>query len=343
MTGNRKLFSSYKAYNRGNVIFGSNLRGNSIAKGQICDNKCRVTFSKRDSEITKDGKVIGREPKNVNEVLTDESWIIAMQKELNQFIANDIWELVPQPRNITIIGTKWVFKNKLDDNDIVSQNKAMLVAQFYNQQEDIDYDETYASVARLESMRILLAYAYALDFKLFQMDVKSAFLNGFINKVVYVTQPLGFIDFEKQYHVYKLKKALCGLKQAPKGWPDIMFSVCLCARFQEAPNTSYLEAIKHIFRYIKGTMRLGLRYPIGTNIETVVYVDSNHAGDYVDRKRTSGICTFVECCLTSWFSKKQTALDISTIESEYVSTGKACQQALWMKQAFIDYDVRLHV
>ncbi|GJX58891.1 retrovirus-related pol polyprotein from transposon TNT 1-94 [Tanacetum coccineum] len=98
------------------------------------------------------------EPKNVNEALTDDSWMVAMQEELNQFIANDIWELVPQPRNMTIIGT----------ND--------------NQQEGIDYDETYALVARLESIRILLAYAYALDFKLFQMDVKSAFLNGFINE-----------------------------------------------------------------------------------------------------------------------------------------------------------------
>ncbi|GKD33282.1 hypothetical protein Tco_1248791 [Tanacetum coccineum] len=123
--------------------------------------------------------------------------------------------------------------------------------------------------------------------------------------------------------------------------PDIMFSVCLCARFQEAPKTSHLEAVKRIFRYIKGTTHLGLWYPKGTGIETVVYADSDHVGDYVDRKSTSGICTFVGCCLTSWFSKKQTALAISTTEAEYVSAGKACQQALWMKQALIDYDVRL--
>nr|GEY48865.1 retrovirus-related Pol polyprotein from transposon TNT 1-94 [Tanacetum cinerariifolium] len=192
MTGNRKLFSSYKAYNEGNVIFGSNLRGN----------------------------VIGQEPKNVNEALTDGSWIVAIQEELNQFIANGIWELVPQPRNMTIIGTKWVFRNKLEENGIVSRNMARLVAQGYNQQEGIDYDETYASVARLESIRILLAYACALDFKLLQMDVKSAFLNGFINEEVYVAQPLGFIDFENPYHVYKLKKALYGLKQASKAWYD---------------------------------------------------------------------------------------------------------------------------
>nr|GEX28974.1 retrovirus-related Pol polyprotein from transposon TNT 1-94 [Tanacetum cinerariifolium] len=117
---------------------------------------------------------------------------------------------------MTIIGTKWVFKNKLDVNGIFSRNKARLVDQGYNQQEGIDYDETYAPVARLESIRILLAFAYDLDFKLFQMDVKCAFLNGLINEEVYVAQPLGFIDFEKLNLVYKLKKALYGLKQAPK-------------------------------------------------------------------------------------------------------------------------------
>ncbi|GJT10493.1 retrovirus-related pol polyprotein from transposon TNT 1-94 [Tanacetum coccineum] len=120
----------------------------------------------------------------------------------------------------TIIGTKWIFRNKLDENGVVSRNKARLVAQGYNQQEGIDYDETYAPVARLESIRILLAYACALDFKLFQMDVKSAFLNSFINEEVYVAQPPGFIDFAKPNHVYRLKKALYGLKQAPKAWYD---------------------------------------------------------------------------------------------------------------------------
>nr|GEV35102.1 retrovirus-related Pol polyprotein from transposon TNT 1-94 [Tanacetum cinerariifolium] len=123
--------------------------------------------------------------------------------------------------------------------------------------------------------------------------------------------------------------------------PDIMFSVCLCARFQVAPKTSHLEAVKRIFQYIKVTMHLGLWYPMGTGIETIVYADSDHAGDYVDQKRTSGICTFMGCCFISWFSKKQTALSISTTKAEYASAEKACQQTLWMKQALINYDVRL--
>ncbi|GJS32729.1 hypothetical protein Tco_0531111 [Tanacetum coccineum] len=123
--------------------------------------------------------------------------------------------------------------------------------------------------------------------------------------------------------------------------PDIMFSICLCARFQEAPKTSHLEAVKRIFRYIKGTTHLGLWYPKGTGVETIDYAESNLVGDYVDRKRTSGVCIFMGCCLTSWFSKKQTALAISTTEAEYLFAEKACQQALWMKQALVDYNIVL--
>ncbi|GJV61507.1 retrovirus-related pol polyprotein from transposon TNT 1-94 [Tanacetum coccineum] len=365
-------------------------------------------------------------------------------------------------------------------NQRTLRNKARLVAQGYNQQEGIDYDETYALVARLESIRILLAIACANDFKLYQMEVKSAFLNGFINEEVYVAQSPRFIDFQKLNYVYKLKKALYGLKQTPKAWydrpksflikheysmgmvdntlftkkskshliivqiyvsdiifsstsqnlcddfekimhdefemsmmgelnfflglqikqiedgiffnqskyikemlkkfgledskqtktpmsteikltkddeadsvdsskcrgmissllyltasrPDIMFSVCLCAHFQENPKTTHLEAVKRIFRYIRGTSHLGLWYSKGTGIEAIVYADSDRAGDYVDRKSTCGVCTFMGCCLTSWFA-------ISTTEAEYVFAGKACEQALWMKQALIDYGIRL--
>jgi hypothetical protein len=151
------------------------------------------------------------EPKNINEAIKDESWVIAMQEELNQFVRNDVWTLVPQPKSQTIIGTKWVFRNKMDENGIVSRNKARLVAQGYNQQEGIDYDETFAPVARLESIRILLAYACAHNFKLFQMDVKSAFLNGVINEEVYVAQPPGFIDFVniQEIHLHKTLGQIC--------------------------------------------------------------------------------------------------------------------------------------
>ncbi|GJT45413.1 retrovirus-related pol polyprotein from transposon TNT 1-94 [Tanacetum coccineum] len=108
------------------------------------------------------------EPKNINEALKDESWVTTMQEELNQFISNDVWELVPNPKDMTIIGTKRVYRNKHDENGVISRNKARLVTQGYNQQEGIDYDKTYALVARLESIRILLAYACTLDFNYFK-------------------------------------------------------------------------------------------------------------------------------------------------------------------------------
>ncbi|GJW61821.1 copia protein [Tanacetum coccineum] len=114
------------------------------------------------------------------------------------------------------------------------------------------------------------------------------------------------------------------------------------SKYRENPKTTHLETVKHIFRYIKGTTHLGLWYPKGTGIETIVYVDSDHAVDYVDCKSTSGVCTFMGCFLTSRFAKKQTALAISTTEAKYVSGKLACQQVLWMKQALIDYGICLN-
>ncbi|XP_070005853.1 uncharacterized mitochondrial protein AtMg00820-like [Nicotiana sylvestris] len=107
-----------------------------------------------------------------------------MQEDLDQFDKNQVWKLIPKPENAPGIGTKWVFRNKLDEDGKVVRNKTRLVSQGYSQQEGVDYDETFSLVARLESIRILLAYASFKGFKLFQMDVKSAFLNGFIEEEV---------------------------------------------------------------------------------------------------------------------------------------------------------------
>ena len=117
-----------------------------------------------------------------------------------------------------------MFWNKHDESDIIVRNKARLVAKGYNQEEGIDYDETYALVARLEAIRLLLAFACIMNFRLFQMDVKNAFLNGCIEEEVYVEQPLGFVDHEHPDYVYKLKKELYGLKQAPRSWYDRLSS-----------------------------------------------------------------------------------------------------------------------
>ncbi|KAK1608531.1 hypothetical protein QYE76_032204 [Lolium multiflorum] len=151
------------------------------------------------------------EPKKVFEALEDSDWLEAMHEELNNFKRNKVWTLVEKPkecRNVT--GTKWIFKNKQDEFGNVVRNKARLVAQGFSQVEGIDFGETYAPVARLESIRILLVYASHHNFKLQQMDVKSAFLNGPLHEEVYVKQPTGFEDLNFPNHVYKLAKALYG-------------------------------------------------------------------------------------------------------------------------------------
>ena len=167
-------------------------------------------------------------------------WICAMQEELAQFERNEVWELVPRPSDRMIIGTKWVFRNKLDENGNVVRNKARLVAQGYKQQEGIDFEETFAPVARLESIRMLLAYAANKGFTLFQMDVKSAFLNGFIDEEVYVQQPPGFVDPTFPNHVYKLTKALYGLKQAPRAWYGRLSSFLIENDFIRGTNDTTL-------------------------------------------------------------------------------------------------------
>jgi cobalamin biosynthesis protein CobT len=135
------------------------------------------------------------EPYRIEDALRDLDWVVAMQEELNDFTRNEVWHLVPYP-NQNVVGTKWVFCNKQDEHGVVTRNKARLVAKGYSQVESFDFDETYAPIARLESIRILLAYATYHGFKLYQMDVKSAFLNGPIKEEVYVEQPPGFEDTE---------------------------------------------------------------------------------------------------------------------------------------------------
>jgi hypothetical protein len=154
------------------------------------------------------------EPFRVEEVLQDPDWVLAMQEELNNFKRNEVWSLVPRPKQ-NIEGTKWVFCNKQDELRVVTRKRLDLWKKFMPKSQ-VWILRRLAPVARLESIRILLAYVAHHSFKLFQMDVKSVFLNGPIKEEVYVEQPPGFKDDRYPDHVYKLSKALYGLKQAPK-------------------------------------------------------------------------------------------------------------------------------
>ncbi|GJS22246.1 putative ribonuclease H-like domain-containing protein [Tanacetum coccineum] len=186
------------------------------------------------------------EPKRVSKALSDPAWVEAMQEELLQFKLQKVWVLVDLPKGHRAIGTKWVYRNKKDERGIVIRNKARLVAQGHTQEEGIDYDEVFAPVARIEAIRIFLAYASYMGFTVYQMDVKSAFLYGQIEEEVYVCQPPGFEDPDHPDKVYKVVKALYGLHQAPRAWYDTLATYLLSNGFQrgQIDQTLFIKSQK---------------------------------------------------------------------------------------------------
>nr|GFA28449.1 hypothetical protein [Tanacetum cinerariifolium] len=288
--------------------------------------------------------------------LRDADWVSAMQEELDQYTRLKVWRLVPRPEGKSVIKTKWIFKNKKDESSLGIRNKARLVAVGYSQQEGIDYDGMFAPVARIEAIRLFLAYATHKDFTVFQMDVKTSFLNGILKEEVYVGQPPGLVSKQYPDHVYALDKALYGLKQEPhvstpmveqaklkldlvgkpvdhtnyrriirslmyvtSSRPDILFATCMCARYQVNPNEHHLSAVKRIFRYLKGTINLGLWYSKDSGFDLTAYSDADHVGCHLDRKSTSSSVQFLGDKLVCWSSKKQNCVSISTAEPEYVT------------------------
>ncbi|GJY45097.1 putative ribonuclease H-like domain-containing protein [Tanacetum coccineum] len=187
------------------------------------------------------------EPKKISEALEDESWVDAMQEELLQFKIQKVWILVDLPYGKKAIGTKWVYRNKKDERGVVVRNKARLVAQGHRQEEGIDYDEVFAPVARIEAIRIFLAFASYMGFIVYQMDVKSAFLYGKIDEEVYVSQPPGFVDPKYPKKVYKVVKALYGLHQAPRAWYATLSTFLLKSR------QGKLKALDRFYYLIKST------------------------------------------------------------------------------------------
>ncbi|GJU86104.1 putative ribonuclease H-like domain-containing protein, partial [Tanacetum coccineum] len=375
-----------------------------------------------------------------------------------QMRSKKVWILVDLPYGKRAIGTKWVNRNKKDERGVVVSNKARLVAQGYRQEEGIDYDEVFAPVARIEAIRIFLAFASYMGFIVYQMDVKSVFLYGIIDEEVYVSQPPGFIDPKYPKKVYKVVKALYRLHQAPRAWyvtlsafleksgyrrgtidktlfikknkkdimlvqvyvddiifgstkkswceefealmksrfqmssigeltfflglqtastpiethkplvkdeeaadvdvhlyrsiigslmyltasrPDIMFSVCACSRFQVTPKISHLQAVKRIFRYLKGKPKLGLWYPRESSFDLIAYSDSDYGGANLDRKSITGGCQFLGHRLISWQCKKQTIVATSTTEAEYVVAANCYGQVLWIHNQMMDYGFNL--
>ncbi|GJV64364.1 retrovirus-related pol polyprotein from transposon TNT 1-94 [Tanacetum coccineum] len=300
------------------------------------------------------------EPKNIKEAMADSAWIEAMQEELHQFDRLQVWELVDKPFGKNVIKLKWLWKNKKDEDQTVIRNKARLVAKGYAQEEGIDFKESFAPVAHLEAVKIFIAYATHKSFPIYQMDVKTAFLNGPFKEEVYVAQPDGFVDPDHPDKVYRLRKALYGLKQAPRAWydelskfliskgftkdlsgepidqtdyhskigslmyltssrPYIVQAVCYCARYQARPNEKHLKEVKRIFRYLRGTIHMGLWYLKGSGLELTAFSNADHAGCVDTRKITSRGIQFLGDKLVSWLSKKQDYTLMSSVEAEYVA------------------------
>nr|GEX14728.1 putative ribonuclease H-like domain-containing protein [Tanacetum cinerariifolium] len=246
-------------------------------------------------------------PKKVIHALKDPSWIEAMQEELLQFKLQEYLTLVDLPNKKRAIATKCVFRNKKHERGIVIRNKARLVTQGYTREKGIDYDEVFAPVERINAIRLFLAYASFKDFMMYQMDVKSTFVYGKIEKEVYVCQPPGFEDPDFLDKVYKVEKALYGLHQAPRAW------------------------------YLKGQPKFGLWYPKESLFDLVAYIDSDYARESLYRKSTTEGCKFLKCRLISWQCKKQTVVENSTTEAEYVAASSCCGKVLWIQNQLLDY------
>ncbi|GJU96780.1 retrovirus-related pol polyprotein from transposon TNT 1-94 [Tanacetum coccineum] len=189
------------------------------------------------------------EPKNFKSAIIEDCWFQAMQDEIHEFDRLQVWELVSQPDCVMIIALKWIYKVKLDEYGDVLKNKARLVAKRYRQEEGIDFEESFAHVARIEAIRIFIANAASKNMTIYQMDVKTTFLNGESKEEVYVSQPEGFVDPDHPTHVYRLKKALYGLKQAPRAWYDTLSRFLLDNKFSKGavdPTLFTRKTGKHI-------------------------------------------------------------------------------------------------
>ncbi|GJX32757.1 retrovirus-related pol polyprotein from transposon TNT 1-94 [Tanacetum coccineum] len=303
--------------------------------------------------------------------------------------------LCTSPVYVMVFALKWIYKVKLDEHGDVLKNKARLVAKGYRQEEGINFEESFAPVARIEAIIIFIANAASKHIVIYQMDVKTAFLNVDMQEEVFISQPEGFEDPDHPTHVYHLKKALYGLKQASRAWYDTLSKFLIATKFFKGavdptlqvsqspegifinqakyaleilkkygmdlsdpvdtpmvdqlnldedligilakPTKKHLEAIKQVFRYLKGTINLGIWYPKDNAMALTAYADADHAGCQDSRRSTSGSAKFLGEKLVSWSSKKQRSTAISTTEAEYIAMSRCCAQILWMRSQLKDY------
>nr|GEW77289.1 retrovirus-related Pol polyprotein from transposon TNT 1-94 [Tanacetum cinerariifolium] len=247
------------------------------------------------------------EPKNFKQAMAEPSWIDVMQEEIHEFKRLQVWELVPCPDKVMLIKLKWIYKVKTDEFGGVLKKKARLIAHGLRQEDGIHFEELFASITRIKTIRIIVENATNKNMIIIQMHIKTDFLNGELKEEVNISQPEGFVDQDNQSHVYKLKKALYGLKQVPRAWYDMLLSFLISQPFSKGaadptlftqkvgnnlllvkPTEKHLIVVKRIFRYITGTINMGLCYSKDTNMSLTSYSDADHEVCQDTRRSTSG-------------------------------------------------------
>eukprot|EP00253_Pinus_taeda_P030538 PITA_30538 len=283
-----------------------------------------------------------------------------MDEELEQIKKNNTWELVPRPKDKNVIGTKWIFKNKLNENGEVIRNKSRLVCKGYAQQEGIEFEETFAHVARLEAIQMFLVVSSFQKFKVFQMDVKSSFLNGDLEEV-YIEQPDGFILGNDPNLVCRFKKALYGLKQAPRAWyyrldkylhqqDDIIFG-----SNEEAMSQSFALVMQKEFEMsLLGELTYFLVLQIQKNEGDIFLSQTKYLKQILKKygmEDSKPVCTpmVTGCSLSA--NDESAAVHQTTYrsmfgsllyliaEAKYVAAASGCTQLLWMMQTLQDFQI----
>nr|GEX63373.1 integrase, catalytic region, zinc finger, CCHC-type, peptidase aspartic, catalytic [Tanacetum cinerariifolium] len=271
------------------------------------------------------------EPKNFKSAITEDCWFQAMQDEIHEFDRLQVWELVPQPDCVMIIALKWIYKIKVDEYGDVLKNKARLVAKGYRQEEGIDFEESFVPVTSIEAIRIFIANA-AKILKKFGMDSGNSVDTPMVDRLKLDEDPLGIpVDHTR------FRSMVGSLMCLTASRPGLVFVVCMCAKYQASPTKKHIEALKGVFRYLKGTINWGLWYPKDTAMALTAYADADHACCQDTRRSTSGSAQFLGDKLVSWSSKKQKSTAISTTEVEYIAMSGCCAQILWMRSQLSDY------
>ncbi|GKA07211.1 retrovirus-related pol polyprotein from transposon TNT 1-94 [Tanacetum coccineum] len=257
-----------------------------------------------------------------------------MQEELHEFERLEVWELVPHLDKVMVITLKWIYKVKLDKLWGILKNKARLVARGYCQEEEINFEESFALVARLEAVRIFLAFAAHMNMIVYQMDVKTSPRSIFLNQSKYVLESL------KKYKIKSCDTVDTPMVEKSKLDEDSQGKVVDPTHYRGMVGTLMYLTSSRPDMYLRGTVNRGLWYSKDSAIALTAFADADHAGCQDTRRSTSGSMQLLGDRLVSWSSKRQKSAAISSTEAEYIALSDCCAQVLWMRSQLTDYGLK---